>query len=218
MARPRGDIHARVLRAAAERFLHDGVDGASLRQIAHEAGTSVGMVTYYFPTKDALFAAVVEDTYARVLEDITRALAPDAPFDDQVLRFYTRLAALDDEEFRVMRMVIREALVSSPRMPALFQRFAAGHIPVVFGAVARAAQQGALRDDVHPALVLLAMISTGMVPQVFLRVVAPLLPVDLGLPSPEHLARTMRDLLLRAVGAAREPGAAPRTARTDEAP
>jgi AcrR family transcriptional regulator len=38
--------------------LGDGVDGASLREIAREAGTNIGMVVYYFATKDDLFLAV----------------------------------------------------------------------------------------------------------------------------------------------------------------
>src|SRR4029077_6434218 len=57
MARPRSDIQPRIVRAARERFLAEGVDGASLRTIASDAGTNVGMVFYYFPTKDDLFLA-----------------------------------------------------------------------------------------------------------------------------------------------------------------
>ncbi len=60
MARPRGDISERLVKAAREAFLTQGVDGASLREIAAEAGTSLGMITYYFPTKDDLFLAVLE--------------------------------------------------------------------------------------------------------------------------------------------------------------
>jgi hypothetical protein len=78
MPRPRSDISERVLHAAARRFLEDGVDGAAMRAIARDAGTSVGMVTYYFPTKDALFAAVVEHAYKGLLDDLGAALAPDA--------------------------------------------------------------------------------------------------------------------------------------------
>lgn len=55
MARPRGDIEPRVLEAARKRFLEQGVDGASLRKIAEDAGTNIGMIYYYFPTKEALF-------------------------------------------------------------------------------------------------------------------------------------------------------------------
>jgi AcrR family transcriptional regulator len=44
MARPASDIQKRIFVAARARFLSEGVDGASLRQIAKDAGTNIGMV------------------------------------------------------------------------------------------------------------------------------------------------------------------------------
>ena len=70
MARPRSDIGPRIVHAARRRFLVEGVDGASLRAIAHDARTSIGMIYYYFPTKDDLFLAVVEEMYVTVLADM----------------------------------------------------------------------------------------------------------------------------------------------------
>lgn len=201
MARPRSDIQHRILGAAAERFLHDGVDGASLRQIAQEAGTSVGMVSYYFATKDDLFVAVVEDKYRKILDDITEALAPDAGFDTQVLRLYSRIATLDDEESRVLRMVVREALVASPRMPVLLARFSAGHVPLVLAAVAQAMTRGEIRTDVHPVAVLAGLIGPMMVSQFFLRLAAPVLQHVGVVPRGEELAKAMREVLLHGIAA-----------------
>jgi TetR/AcrR family transcriptional regulator, transcriptional repressor for nem operon len=59
MARPASDIGPRIVHAARARFLQEGVDGAALRQIARDAGTNIGMVYYYFKTKDDLLAAVL---------------------------------------------------------------------------------------------------------------------------------------------------------------
>ena len=67
MARPGSDLRSRVVPAARARFLAQGVDGASLRSIADDAGTSIGMVYYYFKTKDDLFLAVVEDVYGELM-------------------------------------------------------------------------------------------------------------------------------------------------------
>ena len=75
MARPRGNIDQRIVRAARVLFLRDGVDGASLRDIARRARTSIGMIYYYFPIKDDLFLAVVEEVYAKLLGDLGVALA-----------------------------------------------------------------------------------------------------------------------------------------------
>ena len=67
MPRPPSDIAARIVEAARDRFLLQGVDGASLRSIAADAGTNIGMVYYYFKTKDDLFLAVIEEAYAQLL-------------------------------------------------------------------------------------------------------------------------------------------------------
>jgi len=106
MARPRSDIAPRVVIAARERFLKDGVDGASLRAIAHDARTSIGMIYYYFPTKDDLFLAVVEQVYEKVLADMASALEA-SPFN---VRAYPSSAVIvaegDPGTFR--RMVLIE--------------------------------------------------------------------------------------------------------------
>lgn len=203
MARPRSDIQHRILRAAAERFLHDGVDGASLRQIAHEAGTSVGMISYYFATKDDLFIGVVEDKYRKLVGDIAEALAPDAPFETQVLRLYTRIAALDDDEFRVLRVVLREALVASPRMPALLARFSTGHVPVVLNAVAHAMASGEIRGDVHPAAAVISLVGPVVMSQLILRLAMPSLPAFKAA-SGDEIAREMRDVLLHGLARPKE--------------
>src|SRR3954462_10208335 len=112
MARPKSDIEPRILAAARARFLSDGVDGASLRGIASDGGTSIGMVYYYFATKDDLFFGVVEQLYQGLLQDIELAITPDVPMRERVERLYARIARLSDEELLVLRLVLREALTS----------------------------------------------------------------------------------------------------------
>ena len=115
MPRPRTDIRARILKAARERFGQAGVDGTSLRSIAADARTSLGMIYYYFPSKDALFLAVVEDVYARLLGDLEAALAGADDFAGRVLALYRRIGAVSPLEVDVVRLVAREVLSSSVR-------------------------------------------------------------------------------------------------------
>jgi AcrR family transcriptional regulator len=114
--RPRSDIDERIVSAARSRFLTEGVDGASLRSIAADAGTNVGMIYYYFPTKDDLFLAVVESAYARLLDDLTGILSPEHEVSERLRGVYQRVAKMSEEEFDVIRIVIREAMVSSERL------------------------------------------------------------------------------------------------------
>lgn len=152
MARPATDIRQRILRAARAAFDHGGVDAVSLRTIARKAGTTIGMIYYYFPTKDDLFLAVIEDVYELVLPDIAAILAADAPLRDKLARVMRRLAGGSDAERAVMRIAVRDALVSRARRARLFERFQRGHIPLVLGAMVRAEQVGELRGDVPAAM------------------------------------------------------------------
>lgn len=59
--RPVGDRDAKraaLLHAAIEVIAREGYGGASLRKVAMQAGCTTGAVTYYFPDKDAMAAAV----------------------------------------------------------------------------------------------------------------------------------------------------------------
>jgi AcrR family transcriptional regulator len=200
MARTRSDIAPRIVDAARARFLREGVDGASLRAIASDAGTSIGMIYYYFKTKDDLFFAVVEATYARLLEDVTRACDPALPPALRIRNVFRRAGALDDHEAQVVRLVVREVLVSSERLTRLIARFQRGHLPIVLAAIMDGVREGSIRADLPPVVVVACAAAVGAVPQFALRHVAPML----GLRG-DALADRLVDLLWTGIGA-RPPG------------
>lgn len=66
-----GDAKIRqILRGARAVFLRDGFDGASMNDIAREAGVSKGTLYVYFPSKEALFTAYVRDDRRRQAEQM----------------------------------------------------------------------------------------------------------------------------------------------------
>ena len=158
------------------------------------------MIYYYFPTKDELFLAVVEEVYAGLLEGFEAALSPDAPVEERIRRLYVRVGQVDEAEFKVMRLVVREALISSTRLDRLLQRFLRGHIPLAMSAVADGIAEGKLRNDIHPALFMMAMFAVGGPPQLFGRVARERLGIG-DLPSAEALAATLVEILLHGIGA-----------------
>jgi AcrR family transcriptional regulator len=67
------------MRAATKVFLARGFNGATLDEIAAEAGFSKGAVYSNFDDKDALFLALVDEEFARRLDLLRTALdEPDA--------------------------------------------------------------------------------------------------------------------------------------------
>lgn len=150
MARPRSDIQDRILAAAHVQFLAEGVEAASLRRIAKDAETSIGMVYYYYTTKDDLFLAVVETIYQRFLSDLETVLASRQGYRERLCGVYGRIGAMSDNELDVLRLIIRESLTSNDRRDRLMQRFLRGHLPLLMGAILEGIEGGEIDREVHP--------------------------------------------------------------------
>jgi len=204
--RPQSDIDARIVEAARSRFLHEGVDGASLRSIARDAGTSIGMVYYYFKTKDDLFLAVIETAYRGLMVDFSAALAGDVTPEQRLTRLFERIARLDEREFEVIRLVMREALVSSTRLGKVARRFEQGHIPLLLRTLQDGIQAGRFSTQVPLPALLVATVALGFLPQVAHRLVSQAgLPVASLLPSREQTASVLGDVLLHGIAAEPRP-------------
>src|SRR5271156_2374714 len=80
----------RVLEAARTSFGAEGWD-VSLDEIARRAGVGAGTVYRHFPTKEALFEAVVFDRLAELVEE-ARALLDDLDPGSAFWSFVERLA------------------------------------------------------------------------------------------------------------------------------
>jgi AcrR family transcriptional regulator len=199
MARPRSNIEPRIVHAARRRFLKEGVDGASLRMIARDAKTSIGMVYYYFPTKDDLFFAVVEEVYQGILADLTRALANDAPVKQRIFRVSDRVGNLSKLELAVVQLIAREVLVSSSRLDRLIARFQKGHIPLVLSTLTEGVEDGSIDTRLPMAIVFLCTVAVGAIPQVMRRVISSRLPLP-GLES-EGFTEQLIDVLWSGIGA-----------------
>jgi AcrR family transcriptional regulator len=200
MPRPRSDIQPRLLRAARDRFLREGVDGASLRNIARDAGTSVGMLYYYFPTKDDLFFAVVEERYGKLLADLAEAFVPTHSPAERLRSMYRRVGRMGDDDLMVVKLVIREALLSSARLQRLVERFMRGHLPLILGTLVDGVRDGSLRADLPPPVLFIATMALGMATQLARRAVGTQAFLA-GAPEGETLADAALEVLLHGVAA-----------------
>jgi AcrR family transcriptional regulator len=65
---------AMVLEAAKEVFEEEGLDGASIRAIAKKAGYTPGAIYSYFPSKEAIYAALLSDSLVRLRNEVLAAV------------------------------------------------------------------------------------------------------------------------------------------------
>ncbi len=213
MGRPRTDIQPRVLAAARARFLAEGVDGASLRRIAKDAKTSIGMVFYYFPTKDDLFQAVVEEIYAGLVRDLEACLAPGPDTRARLERASARIGNASREELDVVRLIVHEALLGSSRFEHIFLRFQRGHIALMASALGDGVRSGEIDAALPLPLLLVSTLGLLALPQVVRRI-AGARPIFSSLPDAETLAHTLSGLLFSGIGAVGKPKE-PKRARRD---
>src|SRR5690606_14481122 len=82
---------ARILSSARARFTAQGMEGASVREIASDAGVSLATVLHHFGSKDALQKACIDDLYrelaglrAALLERVTPGAALATLLDESV--------------------------------------------------------------------------------------------------------------------------------------
>lgn len=203
MPRPRSDLAPRILAAARTRILHEGVDGASLRQIAADAGTTIGMIYYYFPTKDDVFLAVVEDVYEKLLVDVERALDVDVSPEMRIARVYQRIGEMSEVEFDVIRIIIRESLVSTERLRHIADRMLRGHLPRLLGALTEGRAAGSLESNTPIAIQLGATVALGLMPQLVLRRIREAgLPVGQLVPEGTDVPARLVHILLRGIASA----------------
>lgn len=198
MPRPRTDIRPRLVRAARARFLADGVDGASVRAIARDARTSLGMVTYYFPSKDELFLAVIEEHYGPLVADLERVLDPATPVERRVAALFARIGAMTADEQVTMRLIVREVLTSSTRRDKILPRFMRGHIGLTLKLALDGVGDGTF-TALPPPLIALATIGIGFFPQLIAKTVGPQAAAAIGLPPEGALPELLAGVLLHGV-------------------
>jgi AcrR family transcriptional regulator len=100
----------RILEAATVLFAEHGFEGTGLRAIAEAAGLRPGSLYHYFPSKEAIMAALIEDTVRGPRQGIRR-LSAEGGLDDCLyelgLSFLERIAR--PEGRRRFEVVLRAA-------------------------------------------------------------------------------------------------------------
>lgn len=152
------DTRTRVLGVALTAFGTDGFAATSLDALAEQLGVRKQTILYYFPSKQALFDAVIDEAAADLVavfdEEASRGLQGIAQVE-AIVRHVFRLAVRRPELLGLVREVTRPGSVTAERLAA--------HVAPTFDRardfLQREMDAGRLRRS-DPAMLLLSLYST----------------------------------------------------------
>ena len=106
---------AAVISAAIEEFLAAGFNATSMDRVAARAGVSKRTVYNHFPSKEALFAAIMRQLWESSDAGAAPAYSPSEPLRPQLLQLLLKkLSLLNNEAFLSLARVAIAAGIHSP--------------------------------------------------------------------------------------------------------
>jgi AcrR family transcriptional regulator len=144
------DTRARLLASAGRVFARRGYHAASVEDVAEDAGFSKGAVYSNFESKEELFLALLEERFARRLDDVRAAVAEPGEPGEQARRSAAGLMATfaDDPDWPPLFM---EFSAYAQRNPTVRRRLAA-RVATLRSAVAEIIAARAAELGVEPPI------------------------------------------------------------------
>ncbi|MGG7650832.1 DNA-binding transcriptional regulator, AcrR family [Pseudomonas frederiksbergensis] len=104
-----------IIQAAIAEFRANGFDITSMDKIAATAGVSKRTVYNHFPSKEELFAEILNQLWARVTAEQETPYRPDVPLREQMRQMLmAKMQMLGDDNFLDLARVAIAATIHSP--------------------------------------------------------------------------------------------------------
>jgi AcrR family transcriptional regulator len=116
------DTEKRILEAAGKVFMKKGRLGASMQDIADEAGINRTLLHYYFRNKEKLFDTIFEKILARVFPTMIEAFTSDRSFIDKMKIFANTYADILLENPYLPVFVFQEISLNPDRLAGILKQ------------------------------------------------------------------------------------------------
>ncbi|MBK5376266.1 TetR/AcrR family transcriptional regulator [Pseudomonas sp. TH08] len=104
-----------IIQAAIAEFRANGFEITSMDKIAATAGVSKRTVYNHFPSKEELFAEILNQLWARISAEMTAVYCPDQPLREQLQQMLlAKLQMMADDNFMGLARVAIAATIHSP--------------------------------------------------------------------------------------------------------
>lgn len=106
---------AAIVTAAVTEFRQSGFEATSMDRIAASAGVSKRTVYNHFPSKEALFAQILQELWDSAVDGMDLSYRPDQPLRPQLLELvWQKLRLLQDPNLLDLARVAIAAAIHSP--------------------------------------------------------------------------------------------------------
>lgn len=155
-----------LLDAAKLAFAQRGFAGASLRDIARDAGVTPALANYYFGDKAGLLGAVIDHRVAPLAAMLGATIAAAGDDTEAALRAFVATYTVTAARNRWLpQLIMREVLNEDGVLRATFVgRFAGGMAGALLRAVTHGQRSGALRSDLAPERLVMSLLSLCIFP------------------------------------------------------
>jgi AcrR family transcriptional regulator len=146
---------AKLLAAAGEEFARVGLQRANVDAISLAAGYAKGTIYNYFPSKEELFLAVVEEASAQATA--SGSAPAHAAARERLAAILAGFCAWAGNNDPLARVLVRECLMGTP---GLYPRLIGAEAPLVGeleAIIRQGAADGELRDDLPADQIALAI-------------------------------------------------------------
>jgi len=104
---------SQIITAATDEFLTKGLDAASMHNIAESAEVSKRTLYKYFPNKDELYSALIDELLDRIYEN-KQPYCPEQPLREQLEKIVTnKMELFSSESFLNMSKIILGEMLKS---------------------------------------------------------------------------------------------------------
>ena len=151
-----------IINAAEKLFAVKGFDGASVRDIAHEADVNVAMISYYFGSKEKLMEAVFEKSTHNIRlkvenllqdKDLTHIQKVAILIDDYVDKF------IHQQEFH--KIMMREQMIDkNTAIAGLIHALKKRNLESIKKLIQEGQKSGAFKKNIDIVLMMTTMVGT----------------------------------------------------------
>lgn len=150
-----------IIQAALKKFAANGFNGTVMRDISKEAGINEALIYRYYPSKEALYSAAIDELIIRLknrtfFEHITKGeMGPEGIPD-----IAERALAFVSENPSLTRMLLYSGLQKHELAAPFFDTITKPVLSKISQYIKKSQESGEMRDDVDPFIGAVAMIAS----------------------------------------------------------